>query len=83
MNEKPIVMSVLKDLADSKHIREVHAKQLPNGTGYYLVARTRTEDRVLYKTRRGVVPRLFKSLDSVADNCRELGISRFEVINIK
>jgi hypothetical protein len=83
MNAKPITLIVLKDLADSGLINELQAYHLPNGSGYHLIARTRTGERVLHKTRISTLPRLFKSLDSIADNCRELGFKRFEVTNIK
>lgn len=82
MNAKPITLTVLKDLADSGLINEIQAYHLPNGSGYHLIARTRTGERVLHKTRNSALPRLFKSLDSVADNCRELGIRRFGVVNL-
>lgn len=83
MNAKPITLIVLKDLADSGLINELQAHHLPNGSGYHLMARTRTGERILHKTRSSKVPRLFKSLDSFADNCRELGFKRFEVMNLK
>jgi len=83
MYAKPITLLVLKDLADAGLINEIQAHFLPNGTGYHLIARTRTGERVLHKTRNSTLPRLFKSLDSVADNCRELGLKRFEVVNLK
>jgi hypothetical protein len=83
MNAKPITLIVLKDLADSGLINELQAYLLPNGSGYHLMARTRTGERVLHKTRNSTLPRLFRSLDSIADNCRELGFKRFEVINLK
>lgn len=83
MNAKPITLTILKDLADSGLINEIQAYHLPNGSGYHLIARTRTGERVLHKTRNSTLPRLFKSLDSVADNCRELGFKRFEVVNLK
>lgn len=82
MNAKPITLTVLKDLADSGLINEIQACHLPNGSGYHLIARTRTGERVLHKTRNSTLPRLFKSLDSVADNCRELGFKRFDVVNL-
>ncbi len=82
MNEKPITLLVLKDLADCGHVHEIQARALANGSGYHLIARTRTGARVLHKTRNSTLPRLFKSLDSVADNCKELGIKRFGVVNL-
>jgi|GEM_PF-4026811 len=83
MNAKPITYTVLKDLADSGLIIDIQAYQLPNGSGYRLIARTRTGERILHKTRNSTLPRLFRSLDSVADNCKMLGFKRFEVVNIK
>ena len=83
MNEKPISLNGLKDLADSGLINEIQAYHLPNGTGYHLIVRTRTGARVLHKTRNSALPRVFKSLDSVADNCRELGFKRFEMVDLK
>lgn len=82
MNAKPITLSVLKDLADTGLINEIQAYSLPNRTGYYLIARTRTGERVLHKTRNSTLPRLFKSLDSLADNCKELNFKRFEVVGL-
>lgn len=83
MYAKPITLLILKDLADAGLINEIQAHYLPNGSGYHLIARTRTGERVLHKTRNRTLPRLFKSLDSIADNCRELGIKRFEAVGIR
>ncbi len=83
MNAKPITLLVLKDLADSGLINEIQAHSLPNGSGYHFIARTRTGERILHKTRNSTLPRLFKSLDSIADNCCELGVKRFEVVSLK
>ena len=82
MNETPITLDVLKDMAHSGLVNDIKARKLPNGSGYHLIARTRTGARVLHKTRHPALPRLFKSLDAVADNCRELGFKRFEVVGL-
>ena len=82
MNETPTTLDVLKDIAHSGLVNEIQARQLPNGSGYHLIARTRSSSRVLHKTRQPALPRLFKSLDAVADNCRELGFKRFEVVGL-
>jgi hypothetical protein len=83
MNEKPISMATLKDLADAGLINEIQAVALPNGAGYHLIVRTRTGARILHKTRSAALPRRFRSLDSLADNCRALGFKRFEVVNLR
>ena len=82
MYPKPITLIILKDLADSGLINEIQAHNLPNKTGYHLIARTRTGERILHKTRNSTLPRLFRSLDSIADNCKELQIKRFVVLNV-
>ena len=82
MTESPITLDVLKDIALNGLVNEIQARQLPNGSGYHLIVRTRSSTRVLHKTKSPALPRLFKSLDAVADNCRELGFKRFEVVGL-
>ena len=82
MNEKPITLDVLKDIAENGLVNEIQARELPNGSGYHLIARTRKMTRVLHLSRHRALPRLFKSLDAIADNCREMGIKRFEVVGL-
>ena len=83
MNETPITLDVLKDISDSGLVNEIQARQLPNGSGFHLIAKTRTVSRVLHLSRHRTKPRLFKTLDAIADNCRELGFKRFEVVGLK
>jgi len=83
MNEKAIKYDVLKDIALSGLVNEIQARQLPNGSGYHLIARTRSSSRILHLSRYPARPRLFKTLDAIADNCRELGFKRFEVVGLK
>ena len=82
MSDKPISLDVLKDMSDSGLVSSILARKLPNGSGYHLIARINKDDRVLHKTRHADLPRLFKSLDTIADNCNELGFRRFEVVNL-
>lgn len=78
---RSIRLGVLKEFAQAKMIRELVAEKQHAKEGYHLVARLRSEDRLLC-TNRSAAPRLFKTLEAVGIEALKLNITEFTVVGL-
>jgi len=76
---RPITILLLKYMAESGSIDEIQAIELPEQRGFHMVVSTRSGLYILHKTKETDTPRIFKSLDSMSDNCRYLEIPQFTI----
>lgn len=74
-----ISIANLKKLSDSGDVISVDAIECGSGLGYVLLANTPFGYKVLHKTRKTSEPRVFRSLDSIVENCRLLELEKLFV----